>query len=267
MKYIWELNRLHQLVLLALAARWTGCEAYREAIDAQTRSWQAQNPFMHGLNWKSPLEAGIRLISWAMAMVVMPLLRQTIGGNALAESVYQHQYFIRAFRSKHSSANNHLIGEMAGLYVGTIFWPGCRESASWHSFARRMLQQALAEQVTSDGVGKERATEYQLLIAEFFLLVGALGQVVGDPFPPAYWERLARLLTFVAAISDRAGHLPLFGDGDSAQAVWLPETTSERAQALVRLGQARAREEIDLRSTLLCGGKHPRIYRCWRVPP
>ena len=144
MKYIWELNRLHQLVLLALAARWTGCEAYRDAIDAQTRSWQEQNPFMYGLNWKSPLEAGIRLISWAVAMVVMPLLRQTIGENILVDSVYQHQYFIRAFYSKHSSANNHLIGEMAGLYMGTIFWPGCRESASWHSFARRMLQQALA---------------------------------------------------------------------------------------------------------------------------
>jgi len=257
-KYIWELNRLHQLVLLAWAARWTGCEAYRDAIDTQTRSWQAQNPFMHGLNWKSPLEAAMRLISWAMAMVVMPVLRQTTGGDALAESVYQHQYFIRTFHSKHSSANNHLIGEMAGLYVGTIFWPGYSESASWRTFARHMLQQALAEQVASDGVGKEHAAEYQLFITELFLLVGALGQAVGDPFPPAYWERLALLLTFVAAISDRAGHLPLFGDGDSAQAVWLPETTPERAQALVRLGQAQAGEGTDLRSTLLLWGQAPK---------
>src|SRR5262245_23060829 len=235
-KYIWELNRLHQLVLLALAARWTGCEAYRDAIDTQTRSWQARNPFMQGLNWKSPLEAGMRLISWAMAMVVMPVLRQTMDRNALAVTVYQHQYFIRAFHSKHSSANNHLIGEMAGLYVGTIFWPGYRKSASWHTLARRLLQQALAEQVADDGVGKECAAEYQLFIAGSFLLLGALGHAVGDPFPPAYWERLTRLLTFVVAISDRAGHLPLFGDGDSAQVVWLPETTRERAQALVRLG-------------------------------
>jgi hypothetical protein len=257
-KYIWELNRLHQLVLLALAARWTGDEAYSEAIDAQTRSWQTQNPFMHGLNWKSPLEAGMRLISWATALAVLPVLRQTMAGNAFAETIYQHQYFIRAFHSKHSSANNHLIGEMAGLYVGTIFWPGYRKSASWHMLARRLLQQALAEQVADDGVGKERATEYQLFIAEFFLLVGALGHIVGDPFPPAYWERLTRLLTFLAAISDRAGHLPLFGDGDSAQVVWLPETTQERAQALVRLGQVQAREEIDLRSTLLLWGQAPR---------
>jgi hypothetical protein len=212
---------------------------------------------MHGLNWKSPLEAGIRLISWAMAFAVMPVLRQTMDGHALAESFYQHQYFIRAFHSKHSSANNHLIGEMAGLYVGTIFWPGYRESASWRTFARRLLQQALAEQVTSDGVGKERATEYQLFIAEFFLLTGALGQAVGDPFPLDYWKQLARLLTFVAAISDRAGHLPLFGDGDSAQVVWLPETTPERAQTLMRLGQARAGEETDLRSTLLLWGQAP----------
>jgi hypothetical protein len=87
-KYIWELNRLHQLILLALAARWTGEKAYRDAIDAQTRSWQAQNPFMHGLNWKSPLEAGMRLISWAMALAVLSVLRQTMAGNAFAETVY-----------------------------------------------------------------------------------------------------------------------------------------------------------------------------------
>jgi hypothetical protein len=40
----------------------------------------------------------------------------------------------------------------------------------------------------------------------------------------------------LAAMMDRSGHLPLFGDGDGGQAVWLPETLGGRTEALVRLG-------------------------------
>ncbi len=38
-KYIWELNRLHHLVSLALAYSSTGKTAYWEAIEQQSRSW------------------------------------------------------------------------------------------------------------------------------------------------------------------------------------------------------------------------------------
>ena len=237
-KYVWELNRLHHLVLLALASIWTGRKAFREEIDSQLLSWCAQNPFMRGLNWKSPLEAGIRLINWAFVSFLTSGADSTedIFRQHLGAAIYQHQYFIRKFYSKHSSANNHLIGEMAGLYIGSIFWPWYQESNSWRAFARQQLIQEIARQVEPDGVGKERATEYQLFILEFFLLAGALGQVVGEPFPQEYWERISQMVSFLAAISDRAGNLPMFGDGDSGQVVWLPETTPERARALVRLG-------------------------------
>jgi len=64
---------------------------------------------------------------------------------------------------------------------------------------------------------------------------------------------------FLAAISDRAGNLPMFGDGDSGQVVWLPETTAERAHALVRLGDSgkQAANDSALRSVLLGWGQKP----------
>ena len=65
-KYIWELNRLQHIVLLALAYYWSRDDAYRLEVETQTISWLQQNPFMKGPNWKSPLEAGMRLISWAL---------------------------------------------------------------------------------------------------------------------------------------------------------------------------------------------------------
>jgi len=229
-KYIWELNRLQHLVLLALAATWTGNEIYREEIKKQILSWCSQNPFMRGLNWKSPLEAGVRLIAWAHVSFLMGAASQTtdLFFTHLREIIYQHHFFIWQFYSQHSSANNHLIGEMAGLYVGSIFWPWYRESPRWRSFARRKLIEEVARQVEVDGVSKERATEYQLFVLEFLLLAGALGHAVDDPFPREYWEQIGQMITFLAAISDRERNLPMFGDGDSAQVAWLPENKIER---------------------------------------
>jgi uncharacterized heparinase superfamily protein len=261
-KYIWELNRLQHLVLLGLAGTWTGNASYWDEIEKQVISWDKSNPFMMGVNWKSPLEAAIRLISWAYVSFIVRNLNQETETfhKLLRDSIYQHQYFIGKFYSKNSSANNHLIGEMAGLYVGSVLWPWYSESAAWRAFARQKLVHELFRQVEADGVGKERATEYQVFILEFFLLAGALGHLISDPFPQEYWARLERMLGFLSAISNRAGDLPMFGDGDSGQAVWLPETTSERVQHLPGLGsfQETSAVNLDLRSILLLWGQPPR---------
>jgi hypothetical protein len=260
-KYIWELNRLQHLMVLELATLATANESYRKEIGAQTLSWHRANPFMKGLNWKSPLEAGIRLITWACILFLDKRLdwKTEIYPGCMQQIVYQHLYFIRKFYSKHSSANNHLIGEMAGLYVGCVFWPYYRESTTWRLFARGKLIEEILNQVEADGVGKERATEYQAFVLEFFLLAGALGQLIGEPFPDEYWHRLNSMLGFLSAISNRAGDLPLFGDGDSGQVLWLPETTAQRVQNLIHLGEVggASRDNSDLRATLLLWGQRP----------
>jgi Heparinase II/III-like protein/Heparinase II/III N-terminus len=234
-KYVWELNRLQHFVLLALAFEWTGFEAYYREIHKQTFSWHEHNSFMMGLNWKSPLEAGIRIISWALARFVLNRCNTTeTVDSVLRDAIYQHQYFISKFYSKHSSANNHLIGEMTGLYVGSVFWPLYQESSKWRSFARQKLIEEMARQVEPDGTGKERAVEYQLFILEFFLLAGALGHRIGDPFPQQYWAGINRMVAFLSAISDRDGNLPMFGDGDSGQVVSLPQTPQERVNSILQ---------------------------------
>jgi hypothetical protein len=90
-KYIWELNRLQHLLPLALASLWTGSDAYSKEIQEQTRSWREQNPFMIGLNWKSPLEAGLRLISWAFVSFVRADWNRGDGlSKEFLETIYQH---------------------------------------------------------------------------------------------------------------------------------------------------------------------------------
>jgi hypothetical protein len=260
-KYTWELNRLQHLILLALAGTWKGNTNYWETIEKHVVSWHESNPFMMGVNWKSPLEAGIRLITWAYVLFIRGGAGQGWERfhQVLQHTVYQHLYFIAKFYSKNSSANNHLIGEMAGLYVGSVFWPCYKESAAWRALARRKLIAEITRQVEGDGVSKERATEYHIYILEFFLLAGALGHFIGEPFPPEYWDRLKRILGFLSAVSNRAGDLPMFGDGDSGQAVWLPETTPEHVRHLVGLSRFDETGAVncDLRSMLLLWGQMP----------
>jgi Heparinase II/III-like protein len=67
------------------------------------------------------------------------------------------------------------------------------------------------------------------------------------------------MAAFLLAISNRAGDFPMFGDGDSGQAVSLPETTAERFRALVGIGRLReGTASPDLRSVLLLWGQTPK---------
>ena len=118
-----------------------------------------------------------------------------------------------------------------------------------------------------DGVGKERATEYQIFIIELFLLAGALGHLIGDPFPPDYWDRLTRMVRYLSALSNRAGRLPMLGDGDSGQAVWLPGATPDRARDIIGISQLHEGNTSgsDLRSTLLLWGQTPQEIPIGRV--
>lgn len=272
-KYIWELNRLHHLISLALAYIWTEKSDYWETIEQHSRSWIEHNPFMVGLNWKSPLEAGIRLISWALVawLTAADSRARDFFRHELSETIYAHQYFIRTFYAKHSSANNHLVGEMAGLYIGAVCWPWFRESARWQAFAREQLIQAMTDQVGEDGVGRELATEYQLFILEFFLLSGALGHVVGDSFPPFYWQRMQDMTAFLEAVSDREGNLPLFSDGDSGQVISEYVPVQQRTQSLLAILHPTAehlppaerlvdRASADLRARLLLWGNTPETF-------
>jgi len=48
------------------------------------------------------------------------------------------------------------------------------------------------------------------------LLCGLIGRANGMEFPAAYWQRLERMLEFIAAMMDCGGNVPMIGDADDA---------------------------------------------------
>lgn len=143
------------------------------------------------------------------------------------ESIYQHCHFIAGHFSRHSSANNHLLGELMGLFVASVTWPCWAETARWREQARAEFEVEALRQTAPDGVNREQAVWYHHEVADMMLLVGLIGRANGVEFSSAYWERLERMLDFIAALMDVGGNVPMIGDADDAHIVrWVPEALS-----------------------------------------
>ena len=138
-KYLWEPNRHLHLPVLAQAHALTGDARYALAIQAQIDSWIEQCPEGWGPNWISPLELGIRLINWSITWQLLGGLRAklfaTPEGAAFRDrwldSIFRQTRMIAGNLSRFSSANNHLIGEAAGVYVAASTWPLWPQMTEW----------------------------------------------------------------------------------------------------------------------------------------
>lgn len=223
-KYLWEPNRHLELVTLAQAWHLSGDEGYATGCRDLLDSWFAQCPYPLGPNWVSSLEHAVRLVNWSFAWHLLggeasPLFKGTEGEafrRRWLDSVYQHCHFIRGHFSRHSSANNHLLGEYMGLFVAAVTWPLWRESARWRELARRGFQEQALIQNARDGVNREQGIWYHHEVADMMLICLLAGRANGIDFSSEFMARLESMLEFVASVMDCAGNVPMIGDSDDA---------------------------------------------------
>lgn len=70
-KWVWEIGRHQGVVALARAWRLTGHEPYAQAARRQLATFLEQAPPGIGIHWRSGLELGVRLISWAWTIELL----------------------------------------------------------------------------------------------------------------------------------------------------------------------------------------------------
>lgn len=238
---IWELNRHRHVTLLAAAYAVSRDERFAAEVHRQLTSWVEQNPVACGVNWQSALELGVRLIAWVWIERLLrgsPQHAALFGENGcLWPAVYWHQWFIARNRAFGSSANHHLIGEMAGLFIASTVWPYFEESAAWQTLARKVLEQQIRVQTFASGIHREQAFSYHCLALELFLLAAVEAERNGNAFSAAYRERVERMLAVIPVLTDAGGNLPRYGDDDAGTALQLQPTGASRVDWLFRLGQ------------------------------
>jgi hypothetical protein len=211
-KYVWEINRLQFLVALAADAVLTRRREPIAAIEAAVASWHAANPPFRGVGWASGIEVALRAISLVLVVsLVGPQLARD-ATRRIGEILHASAFWLPRYPSRYSSANNHLVAELAGEYVLA------------HALGRnpRRAEAGLVaestRQILADGAPAEQTPTYGAFTAEMILLCAAIGRATGHPLPRATLDRLGAFTDFVVALGVPT---PGYGDDDEGRLMTL----------------------------------------------
>jgi hypothetical protein len=235
-KVVWEPNRHHHLVVLARAYRATGRIEYASAVAEQLESWLDQSPFGFGMNWRSPLELAIRAINWVWAIDLLTgsnVFAPALSGRLL-HALRLHVWEIARKYSRGSSANNHLIGEAAGVFVATSYCGQLPDAAALRRDAGAILAREIVAQTFPSGATREQAFGYHLFVLQFFVYAGFVARWSRFELPAEYWQRLGAMLEFADALCE-AGPAPAFGDADDGYVLDLGNGVRD-VRAIVAVG-------------------------------
>jgi len=215
-KFVWEPNRHHQLVVLGRAWCLSGDIRFANAVAEQLGSWLEQNPYGVGMNWRSGLELGTRLINWVWAL---DLINESGAiddqlQNRILDSVSRHIWEIDRKYSRGSSVNNHLIGEAAGVFIASSYFGNLRNASRWRTKSRAILNREILNQTFPDGGPLEQTVGYHLFELQFCVTAGIAARAAGQDFSESYWSRLEKMFEFLGVLSEGGDVLPAFGDGD-----------------------------------------------------
>jgi hypothetical protein len=235
-KYIWETNRHVFLLKLVLAFILTNNKKYIKKIEYYIDEWIEQNPFLCGVNWSSSLELGIRLINWSFCYTYIKEYIEDEFKDKWLKSVYQHIWYIDRYYSKYSSANNHLIGEAAGVFVACNIFPKFEETDNWMEVSKEILQVECLKQNYADGVNKEQAISYQQFVLDFLLISGFISKVNKNEFSLEFWNRIEKMMEFLAALEDCSSNFPHIGDEDDGLVIDVGQNQYGIYKSLINTG-------------------------------
>ncbi len=281
-KFPRELSRFQHVGALAAGSPEAGgLEFLLEALD-----WIAANPERRGVNWACTMDIAIRAVNWIWALRLFePVIAAYPEAEVeIRRSLHAHgRHIERNLEYYEEVTSNHYVSNVVGLlYIGAAF-PEFPESDRWLLFGLQELVSEMKREVFRDGATQEASTNYHRLVAEMFASGAALAERVpptrlarlrradrrkhrvrpplrhpdasgltlsGDAsvLPVPFYERLARMGEFTAALTKPNGFVPQVGDNDSARLHKL----SARREADVRdhrhlaaaIGELLAREDF-----------------------
>ncbi len=212
-KYVWEINRLQFLPVLAAHHLLANDQASLSAIEAALDSWHQANPPFGGVAWASGIEVALRAISIILALDMVGDQLSEASRSKAGQVLSASAFWLPRFPSRFSSANNHLVAELAGEYLLGL--------ALGHG-VDRVWQQLLAEldkQILPDGSGAEQTPTYAAFTAELVLISALAAREAGTPLPQPATQRLADFASFIAWLGPRAE----LGDNDEGRVVTLAD--------------------------------------------
>jgi len=216
---LWRLNKMQFLMEMSAAYRATKDERLRELGYKWLTSWCEQNPYMIGMNWRSPMEMGIRLLVWSVWLqeVTPPDAFTEEKLELIFESMVRQAEYLSGHLSAHRLSNNHLINEAATLYAFSTMWPELRAAARWKDECEATLVREIDRQVLADGFDFENAMNYHLFVMDS-CLVFLLSRIAENREPPsAFMDAVKTLANTALSMISPSGRWPRVGDDSMSE--------------------------------------------------
>lgn len=230
-KWAWELNRLQHVPLLLSVALYTGEEPLVSCAVGDLEAWLCAERFGRGIAWSNGYEPALRAISAALAVDALRSLPEHHSvARAAIRSLSEHVRWIRRYPSLFSSANNHRIGELAGIIVSACLVPEIEADAEPELCELRLR---CAEQYAGDGGHREQSFGYAVFTTE--LLVTAVAALEARRGRAPDWLRNV-VASARDAISLQVGEIdpePRFGDRDDGGPLLLSATGGRSGRSLL----------------------------------
>ena len=219
-KVPWELSRCQHFAVLGQAYWLTSDERFADEFVAQTDDWIETNPWLRGVNWMCAMDVALRAMSWIWAFHFFadaPACRSTVFRSRFLRALYFHGEFV-ARNIEYGEVNgNHYLTDGVGLVFLGDLHSATAAGRAWLETGRRIVLPEILAQTSSDGVDFEQSVPYHRLVLEGFLVAYLLLRIRGEQIPRASWERLERMIEYVAAYTKPDGTVPLHGDADDGR--------------------------------------------------
>ena len=205
--YLATLNRHYHLVHRAKGVH-LGLES-RQAVIAEIEDWIEHNPYLCGIGWSDTLSPAVRVINWCLILQYLELERipKTIAG-----SLHEHGIFIENHLSFGSSAANHLLGELAGLFFLSACVPELPRSRHWRRRSAALLARETRRQFDRDGFHRERSISYHRYVLEHLILVLIAARNAGIGLDAEIERIVLRGLEGLRELLSPRAEVPFIGD-------------------------------------------------------
>lgn len=228
MKVPWELGRCQHLTTFVWAYAITGDERYTRELRNQVLDFVATNPPRYGIQWRCPMDVGIRIFNWLVAWDLARAygVRDVAFERTLAASALDHGRYLAAHLEwSPSRRGNHYLANLAGLVAIAAYLPRSPETDVWLAVGVQQLIVETKRQFLADGTNFEASTGYHRLATELVLYSTALALAMKEDRLAALSEYDAQLWTTLPALS--TSPMKLYP---------LPESRHDRAAAPTGVG-------------------------------
>ena len=220
LKFILEPSRFLFIYPLVRAYALTNDERYAEAFWLAIEDWAEKNPPSSGPLWVCGQESALRILACSFGLHAFIHAAATTPERIarLLSMIAAHAWRIEpTLAYARSQRSNHLVTEAVGLWTAGTLYPELRAAGSWQQLGTRMLQEAVLDQITPEGVYLQDSFNYQRMVLQLLLWTLRLAEIHKISPPADIRSRTAACFDFIRAFVDPiSGHAPNHGSNDGS---------------------------------------------------